>query len=73
MINSRKIEKGGACGTYVGEIHTGFWWGNLGEEGHMEDLGIDGWITLKIDLKVIRWWAWTGFFWLRIGTGVGLF
>jgi hypothetical protein len=36
---------------HVGEIHRGFWWGDLGEEGHMEDLGIDEWITLKLILK----------------------
>jgi hypothetical protein len=28
----KKNEMGGACGTYEekgGEVHTGFWWGNL--------------------------------------------
>ena len=28
---SRKIEMGGACGTYGGEAYTGFWCGNLRE------------------------------------------
>jgi hypothetical protein len=42
---------GGACSKYVAEIHTGFWWGNLGEGDHVEDLGIRGWITLKWILK----------------------
>jgi len=41
----------GARDTYVGELRTGFWWGKLGEGGHVEDLGIDGWITLKWVLK----------------------
>jgi hypothetical protein len=33
-----------------GEVHTGFWWGNLREEGHLEDSGVDGRIILKCDL-----------------------
>jgi hypothetical protein len=24
-----------------GEVHTGFWWGNLRERDHLEDKGID--------------------------------
>jgi hypothetical protein len=24
-----------------GEVHTEFWWGNLRERGHFEDLGVD--------------------------------
>ena len=28
-------------------MHTGFWWGNLREGGHMEDPDIDGRIILK--------------------------
>ena len=31
----------------TGEVHTVFWWGNLGEGHHLEDLGIDGGIVLK--------------------------
>jgi len=31
----------------TGEVHTGFWWGNLGEGDHLEDLDIDGGIVLK--------------------------
>jgi hypothetical protein len=27
------------------EVHTGFWWGNLKETGHCEDLGLDGKIS----------------------------
>jgi hypothetical protein len=29
------------------EVHTGFWWGNLRETGHLEDLNIDEGIILK--------------------------
>ena len=35
----------GACSTYVerrGEVHTGFWWGNLRQRDNFEDLGVDG-------------------------------
>jgi len=31
----------------TGEVHTGFWWRNLRERDHLEDLGVDGKITLK--------------------------
>jgi len=24
------------------EVNTGFWWGNLRERNHLEDLGVDG-------------------------------
>jgi hypothetical protein len=27
--------------------HTGFWWGNLRERDHMEDISVDGRIMLK--------------------------
>jgi len=29
------------------EIRTGFWWENLEERGHLEDLDLDGNIILK--------------------------
>jgi len=51
-------------------VYTGFWWENLRETDHLEDQGVDG--------RIIRWifrkWdegAWTGFIWLRTGTGGG--
>jgi hypothetical protein len=28
-------------------VHTGFWWGNLKEGGHLKDRGVDGRIILK--------------------------
>jgi hypothetical protein len=34
-----------------GEVHSEFWWGNLVERDHLEDLGVDGRTTLKGILK----------------------
>ena len=28
-------------------MYTGFWWGNLSEREHLEDLGVDGRIILR--------------------------
>jgi hypothetical protein len=30
-----------------GEVHTGLWWGNLRDGGHLDDLGVDGRIILN--------------------------
>jgi hypothetical protein len=37
-----------------GEVLTEFWWGNLREKTHMEDLGVDGRIILKWILKTLN-------------------
>ena len=29
-------------GERKGEAYTGFWWGNLRERGHLEDVGVNG-------------------------------
>ena len=34
-------------------MHTGFWWGNLREGDHLEDLGADG-------RSVLKWIFWVG-------------
>ena len=47
----KKNEMGGVSGTYGGE----FWRGNLRERDHLEDLGVDGWITLKWIFKKYDW------------------
>jgi hypothetical protein len=41
-----------------GEVHTGFWFGDLREGVHLEDLGVDG----SIILKKCNGKAWTGLF-----------
>jgi len=30
-----------------GAVHIGFWWGNLRERDHLNDLGLDGRAILK--------------------------
>jgi len=61
---------GGICSTYGGEERCiqGF----SGEEGHLEDPGVNGiilrWIFRTWDVR-----AWTGSMWHRIATGGGLF
>jgi hypothetical protein len=30
-----------------GEVHTGFWWGNLRDKNRLKNLGVDGRIILK--------------------------
>jgi hypothetical protein len=29
----------------TGDIHTGFWWGDLRGRDHLEDVGVDGGIV----------------------------
>jgi len=52
-------------------MHTGFWWGDLRERDHLEEIGLDGRIILKWIFKKWDEEAWTGLFLLRIGTGGG--
>ena len=65
-----KNKMGGICGMYGGarDVHTGFWWGNLMERNHLEELGIDSRITLKWIFKEWVGEAWTVLLWLRRGT-----
>jgi hypothetical protein len=39
----------------TGEVLTGFWWGDIMERNHFEDLSIDGRIILKCIFK--RWYG----------------
>ena len=50
---------------------TGFWWGDLREGEHLEELVVD----IRIILKWISssgMGAWTGLIWCRTGTSGGL-
>jgi hypothetical protein len=45
--------------------HRRFWWVDLMERNHFEDLGIEGRIILKWILKKCDGEAWTGLLWPR--------
>ena len=51
------------------EVHTGFWWGDPREKDCFEDTGVYWRIILKC---IFKKWDWTGWIWLRIGTGDSL-
>jgi hypothetical protein len=55
-IKSRRMK--GTFSTYRRrvEVHTGFWWGNLRERDHLEDLSVDERIILKCLFK--KWNGW---------------
>jgi len=57
---------GGACSTYVGEVHTGFWVGKP-EGGRPLGRPRRRWQdNIKIDLREIEWRGiWVGLVWLR--------
>ena len=53
-------------------VHTEFWYGNLRERDHFENVGVDMRIILKWALKTLDEESLTGLIWLRIGTSGGL-
>jgi hypothetical protein len=57
--------------THLGEeskVCTRFWWESTEERDHSEDRGVDG----RMGLECILGRLWSGFTWLRVGTGGGL-
>jgi hypothetical protein len=43
VIKSRRMRWDGHVALWgKGEVHTGFWWGDLRETDHLEDPGLDG-------------------------------
>jgi hypothetical protein len=50
---------------------TEFWWGDLMERDHLEELGVDGKVILEWMFKKWDGESWTGLLWLRIWTGGG--
>jgi len=61
---------GGACSTYGGEVHRGFWWVNIREKptGRTRRRWED---NTKMDLQEVYVEAWIGSIWLRIETSHG--
>jgi len=55
----------------TGEVHTGFWWGDLGGDP-LEDVCIDARIILKWTFRKSFVMQWTGLIWLRIRSVVWL-
>ena len=56
MIKSRRFRWAGhvAC-RERGEVHEGFWWGNLRGKCLLEDLDLDGRIVLQLIFK--KWYG----------------
>jgi hypothetical protein len=48
------------------EMLVRYWWGNLKERAHLEDVGTGRWIILEGILKKWGGRTWIGFLWLRI-------
>jgi len=55
-----------------GYLHVGFWWGNLREEDHVEELEVDGKMVLKRNIQKLDGKAWIRLMHIRIGTVGGL-
>ena len=41
---------------YVGQVHTGFWWGSLREENYLENSGVGWRIILKLIFEECEGW-----------------
>jgi len=73
VIKSRRMRWAGHVARMgTGEVLIRFWWGDLRERNHLEDLGVDGRIILKCTFNKCDVEAWTRFIWLWIERVVGL-
>jgi hypothetical protein len=43
-----KTEMGRVCSTYVGDVHTGIWWGDLSAGDHLEN-------NIKMNIQEVGW------------------
>ena len=71
MIKSRRMRWAGHVARMGERRGIGFWWGNLRVRDHLVDPVVDGRIILKWIFRKWDVWVWTGWSWLRIGTGGG--
>ena len=55
----------------VWQLNAEFWWGNLRDRDHLEDLRVDGRIILNLWSRS-EIGAWTALMWLRIRRDGGL-
>ena len=46
---------GRVYGTYGEQLNSGFWWGNLREREHLEDIGIEERMLLQGIFKKLVW------------------
>jgi hypothetical protein len=53
-------------------VHAGYWWIDLSERAHLEDLTRRWEDNIRIDIKDVELGEWTKLLWLRLGTGDGL-
>jgi hypothetical protein len=60
VIKSRRMRWAGHVARMGrGEVHTGFWWGNLRERDHLKEPGVDGRIILKWTFRMWDVGVWT--------------
>ena len=50
-------------------MRRGFWWEDLTEGGHLENLGLNGVIILKMDLQKVGWGG--GIEWIDLAQAKG--